>query len=278
MIIRQRLEKNYHTILLVWGRTWLTGLLTQPLLFNSHLLLQSRILCLIPDEGPSFFYICIWLKSACSDLEQNVLFCNLLFPREQACSLQIAVWPWPYSQKGSFSTWINFYQEQKSFPETPPLQPIHWPGWQYVSIVKLKPSLARGMELPWSAWTCTCATWGCEETAFLSIQIQSQIIQQGGRDRVSWEDSQPCLHGLACEAGRSPITQTKTWRGGTKGSSQISQWVSPKLVRTHLCWLLSLPSLLRPMCKSVAADAVLNGPAKSRILGLDRSKGRKMSS
>lgn len=30
--------------------------------------------------------------------------------------------------------------------------------------------------------TCTFATWGYEEIAFLGIRIQSQIIQQGGRD------------------------------------------------------------------------------------------------
>lgn len=133
------------------------------------------------------------------------------------------------------------------------------------------------MELPCLAWTCTCAPWGYKETAFLSIQMQSQIFQQGGRDGASGVNSKPSLCGPVCEAGkrhwRVSSHRQQSGEEEPKGSTQISPWV-----RTHLCWRLSCHFLLWPVSNSVAAGAVPSGPAKSRLIGLDRNRGGKMPS
>lgn len=93
-----------------------------------------------------FFNIPTWLKATCSTWNKMGFSVT---PKEQVCSLQrLQCDSGPIVKRAVSPHGLIFIRNKNLFQKPLPLQLLHWPRWQYVSMVKLKPSVARGLELP----------------------------------------------------------------------------------------------------------------------------------
>lgn len=97
-----------------------------------------------------FFNIPTWLKATCSTWNKMGFSVT---PKEQVCSLQrLQCESGPIVKRAVSPHGLIFIRSKNLFQKPLPLQLLHWLRWQYVSMVKLKPSVARGLELPWLTW------------------------------------------------------------------------------------------------------------------------------